>query len=190
MPQVTRRFEEVSQGELFDGIEEFLTIEEQSVGEAVFALMGVFGASYEKITMQVAREIADAFRRIPGFPGQEIYCFGSVARDGEGNDLDLAITVPEYLWCEFRQRVLEEIQSTKLSRVVYGFGTATTRFEIGYGLLGGRYAPFELPYSKRWQIDLFLFPTNWRHRLGELQDALPHSDPNFMCNIAVDAVPL
>lgn len=48
--------------------------------------------------------------------------------------------------------------------------------------------------DNNWEIlealDIFLFPPDWRERLDELQEALPHTDPDFMRNIARDAIPL
>lgn len=37
------------------------------------------------------------------------------------------------------------------------------------------------------KLDIFMFPTDWRGRLSELQDLGSHSDPKFMQNIAKDA---
>lgn len=41
------------------------------------------------------------------------------------------------------------------------------------------------PYVK--EVDVFLFPEDWRERLYELQSHLPHDDEGFMHNIATDA---
>ncbi len=38
------------------------------------------------------------------------------------------------------------------------------------------------------ELDIFVFPLEWREYLDVLQKALPHEDPNFMKNIAKDAV--
>ena len=42
----------------------------------------------------------------------------------------------------------------------------------------------------RSKFDLFLFTDDWRERLDYYQEALPHEDPNFMRNIARDAIKL
>ena len=38
------------------------------------------------------------------------------------------------------------------------------------------------------KLDIFVFPPNWRDKLDQLQEDLPNKDPNFMQNIARDAV--
>lgn len=55
---------------------------------------------------------------------------------------------------------------------------------FGKPLLGDRGWPVEYPNTP---LDIFLFPKNWKDRLDELQHALPHSDPEFMKKLALDA---
>lgn len=50
-------------------------------------------------TMKTAQQVADVLIQIPQV--EEVLLFGSVARNGEGNDLDVALVVPEHIFAIF-----------------------------------------------------------------------------------------
>lgn len=113
--------------------------------------------------------------------------FGSLARGGGrlGSDLDIIVLVDGFtaaLWMfEVRDRIDDED--------LYDESVAATRQRLALKHLGissdELFAATGLPPKKR---DIFLFPPDWRSRLGLLQQMGRHKDPEFMTNIARDAI--
>ena len=120
--------------------------------------------------------IGQALSRLEQKLGVTVIVYGSVARHGCGNDLDLIIVATETMWQKFKQKVLENS---------LGYCGAFTRHDVAYEMLG---KPFEeLEGNGLGMVDVYIFPPDWTNRLDELQASFPHEDPNFMRNIATDA---
>lgn len=116
-----------------------------------------------------------------------VVVFGSVARDNEGGDLDLILLCDEEIAQEFFSLVL-----LYQDRERYAYhDMKDIRRQAAVALLSGNELDSILRRMDNFvhpcDLDIFIFPPNWRERLDELQDALPHSDPYFMRNIARDA---
>ncbi len=150
-------------------------------------------------TIDTARalKVAQIFRHCEQITAVEV--FGSVARDGKGDDLDLILIVDEQIAQKFftavatEERYRAELRADGFMKRY--FGSAKSRLEIAENVLSEEDQAFENVFLDSWieielRLDLFLFPQNWRERLVELQTAMPHADPQFMEKIAVDARPL
>lgn len=115
----------------------------------------------------------------------DIEVFGSVARNGSGNDIDMIICVPEELSWRFfgyvRSGNMFEYENSARLRLSVAFDLLTEDDGLGSPFLDVLGDDFD------GALDVFLFPQNWRCRLYELQHELPHKDPNFMSNVARDA---
>jgi len=145
------------------------------------------------VVLADAEKVAKTMASNPNVRGVEI--FGSVARDGVGNDLDIILLIdtnrfsslyydiaefPYYGagWDFFRPGIGAE--STKLMRIELIQETLEMEDEmfraeqlVGFG-----------------NMDIFVMDPKWRERLDYHQEMMEHRDPNFMCNIARDAVRL
>lgn len=107
--------------------------------------------------------------------GLTILIYGSVARHGCGNDLDMIIVGTEEMWQDFRKKVLQK--SPAWSGAIYRGEVANKMVEDALD---------ELEEECHLLIDVYIFPPDWLKRLDELQATFPHEDPGFMRNIAVD----
>ncbi|NCU41686.1 MAG: hypothetical protein EOM19_03090 [Candidatus Moranbacteria bacterium] len=118
----------------------------------------------------------------------EVYCFGSVVREGRSsNDMNLIVVVQEEVWKEFlrllrntafRRPYIEEVR----------YGLTRTRISIAQeALFLKRERELNLPQGLSGRVDILFFPPNWQNRLNELQNILPHDDQDFMKNIAREA---
>lgn len=143
--------------------------------------------------------VVNRFKTVPIF--QNVYLFGSVARNGTGNDIDLIATVDEDLfaeWVEAIWAVIDFWSSHKRDRSTY-FNRGLRNYmtteltglpdlcdSVGFrNVLGMKGYPIK---SRFVPVDTFLFPHNWLDRLEELQKLFPHDDPDFMMKISKDAV--
>ena len=118
-----------------------------------------------------------------------VLAFGSVARDSEGEDLDIILIcdgeiVEDFLY--YTQSTLDEFDEED------PYASAKDlRRDIALTSLADEKLDDILNRIERfvsiYDMDIFIFPSDWRQRLDELQYALPHSDPNFMHNVARDA---
>lgn len=118
-----------------------------------------------------------------------------------GNDLDLIIAVDADIYESWTERVNailagescegndcqqdnDSYHSCKSERLqaalkLLGAGTSVERSPL-YGWLDTLHSIVPL--------DVHLMPTDWQDRLDELQQHLPHKDPDFMRKIATDAI--
>lgn len=138
------------------------------------------------INLAQAQQVAKVLCEHPQI--KAVVAFGSVARENEGEDLDVILLCDGWLAYEFVDLVLSMKDGTRYA--YYEMKDIRRQAAVmllsGNGELDGifqKIAPFVHPYD----LDIFIFPLNWRKRLDELQGALPHSDPQFMHNIARDA---
>ena len=149
--------------------------------------------------MQAAlHSLVTTLKNVPNI--QDIYLFGSVAREGAGNDIDIIATVPDKLFSEWTSNVLTAVHSIndteekddslyfnadlRMSCAADLLGIDPEDFEFYFeNVIGVRGYPISFSFV---YTDLFLFPHNWKERLEELQNMLPHSDPEFMYKIAKD----
>lgn len=143
------------------------------------------------IDLASAVKVAEIFRRYPQVQAVEV--FGSVARDGIGNDLDLILVADEKIAQDFIGRVEYEIQLfSKNIRLSIYFDNAFTRSEVAETVLdadqfGNGIFQEALAEAGEIGVDIFIFPPDWRDRLTELQGRMGHDDPNFMEKISKDA---
>ncbi|HXV27142.1 MAG TPA: nucleotidyltransferase domain-containing protein [Candidatus Paceibacterota bacterium] len=137
-----------------------------------------------------AHRVATAFLRHPRIA--EVLLFGSVARDGEGRDLDLILVTEESLAYEF-MLLLDTAVLHHIPHGPDGYRRTSLREDIAEEVLSANFYDV-LREAKSAagaaKLDLFLFPPDWRNQLKALQDAIPHKDPDFMANVARDAVSL
>lgn len=137
-----------------------------------------------------ARKVARIFRHLPKVYAVEV--FGSVARDGEGRDLDLILVCDEetsQLWMRLVEIEAETMRPFQTGRY---HGYALTRSNIAELVLAPNICDednqFEAAIAEAMvAVDIFIFPPNWRYRLTELQGCMEHDDPQFMEKIANDA---
>lgn len=126
-----------------------------------------------------------------GEPVQSVEVFGSISRleRGEFSDLDVILVVDSETASKWAEDVKKRLGYFGLAFSNGGFydSAKDARLEIAAEILGTVPEAMYLPQYTR-DIDIFLFPPNWRDRLDELQVIGRHSDPEFMQNVALDAV--
>ena len=151
-----------------------------------------------------AEQVAQIFMRHRHIHGVEL--FGSVARDGQGHDLDLILVTDEVRGLDFLIEVAAKLrrrpsdtESLTLHRIDI-YNNPWERMWIAQDVLGHNFNELLIEAEELirhigaggliWHVvlDIFVFPSTWRERLNQLQKDIPHSDPNFMQNIARDAV--
>ncbi|OGZ06002.1 MAG: hypothetical protein A2942_04725 [Candidatus Lloydbacteria bacterium RIFCSPLOWO2_01_FULL_50_20] len=147
-----------------------------------------------KATRQDVERAAHKLLCCPGVEGVEL--FGSIARQGYGNDVDLILIVSDDLAQEFIFHV-HRLLETKRYRHDQGkgfYGARALRRVAAAATLGRKKFNNIYAHASKWTtphlIEVFLFPADWRKQLHELQAIYPHRDPEFMKKIAKDAVVL
>ncbi len=152
---------------------------------------------------ETAVAVAEIFRRDSLI--SEVLLFGSVARNGFGRDIDLILIADkgcgwdfmahaEQLFQDFGEREKEDasaLQSPTYRRKQGMYQNKRLRLMAAEAALPNEFLPLYLEAKARAypvELDIFVFPLEWREYLDVLQKALPHEDPNFMKNIAKDAV--
>lgn len=134
--------------------------------------------------MEKAKAVAGILKESPFVLGVEV--FGSVARCGKGDDLDLVVVAEE----DDAQAFMRMARKSALGGALCHWYAipSSNRNAIADDLLIVGIHEIE---KEVWVcLDVFVFPPDWHDRLDELQRALPHSDPQFMRKIARDAKPL
>ncbi len=142
-----------------------------------------------RINLEEAKKAVNIFHRIAEIHAVEV--FGSVARGEEGKDLDLILVCKEEISQKFMKMVEDEIECANKRPGLESYrGLAMTRTDIVVYLL----FPFKSAHLFYFNMtdypvdmDIFIFPPDWRERLPELQVRMRHGDPKFMANIAKDA---
>lgn len=137
------------------------------------------------VTEATAVEVADYFL-VPGVRSVELY--GSVSRNGVGNDLDLIIVVhDEGMYQKFiaETKLFVEVEGSSRGAFCRLMAARRTlpRFDSSCHIIELN----EIHSGITEILDVYLMPTNWRDRIDEIQGHLPHSDPHFVQNIANDA---
>jgi predicted nucleotidyltransferase len=150
------------------------------------------------VTREMAVAAAAILKRHRWVYGVEL--FGSVARDGSGKDLDLIIISDDSRGSDFIELMEEYLKARpdddEIALMGYDMENGVyadwrLRKMVAMRVLGEGFVHNLIEAGSRISgatIDLFVFPRTWRDHLRVLQDALPHEDPNFMENIARDAV--
>lgn len=116
-----------------------------------------------------------------------IELFGSLAR-GKGtmdSDFDVIVCVEAFQAFQWLEAVRGQIRD----RDAYGPSVAKIRRLEAMRTIG--ITPDRLYAATGidgWRLDIFVYPPNWRDYLHELQVLGHHTDPNFMRNIARDAL--
>ena len=145
-----------------------------------------------------ARAIADILRRHKHV--REVLLFGSLARGEWGNDIDLIVVTDHGRgsdWINLTESCVKDFAQEEEGRKGRTFRRnglyhhRRLRMQAAIDALGidfGNLLRHTLSLASPDRLDIFVFPPNWREYLRVLQEALPHSDPMFMQNIARDAV--
>ncbi|MBI3984092.1 nucleotidyltransferase domain-containing protein [Candidatus Microgenomates bacterium] len=114
--------------------------------------------------------------------------FGALSRGGGSldSDFDLVVCVSRFTAWRWRRKV-RKLLHTDLD--LYRWQTASARRKAAFELL---HIDLEALQKQSdvdpFAIDIFLFVKDWRRRLSKLQKQGHHKDPNFMQNIANDAI--
>ena len=139
-----------------------------------------------------AHTIANQFATIPGIARVELY--GSISRDGVGNDIDILLVVDdEKTYINFVSEVLHQVNAHETSKEHSGAQYRARAVEHIFGKNMGiirermHVIPDDTGSNPYLYLDMFVVPWDWRSRLDELQGHLPHDDPKFMKNVARDA---
>lgn len=131
-----------------------------------------------------AEEVARIFLRHHDIHKVEI--FGSVAREGYGNDLDIILITDEVLQDQFVDRMQYELMRFNTD----AYNTPELRRTVASAVMG-EYFNDILASATRIitpaELDIFIFGPDWRDFLAYLQFTLGNKDPRFMENIARDA---
>jgi len=139
-----------------------------------------------EVSKKDALRIAEVFINTPGVSAVEV--IGSVAREGRGNDLDLVLVVDGIAYATYVLSLNEKMMCGE----DYYWDFRQERHAAALRSLN-----FSLPL-RGWlrlatadvSLDLHLLPEGWKTRADEVQHHLRHNDPNFVSNIAKDAVEL
>lgn len=129
-------------------------------------------------TLKDAAEVASLLLRSD--IAQEVWVFGSIAREGYGNDIDLIVGVDD----ESFKFYLETLKHD------YGLiydqpGSSRVRLDAAMETLVLPRGTYTVDAFRR--VDIFLFPMDWKHRIDEVQDSFDHKDDEFTENLAADA---
>lgn len=138
-----------------------------------------------QVNKQDALRIAPVFLNSRGVRAVEV--FGSVARSGEGNDLDLAVVVEGAFYASYVIDLREQMG--------YGDYYADYKYERRTAALEALYFTTA---QRGWlesvtagiELDLHLLPMGWKKQTDLVQRHLPHDDLNFVSKIAKEAVTL
>lgn len=131
-----------------------------------------------------ARRIGASFREHPLILGVEVY--GSVARDGLGNDLDLILVVAD----DTARSFIDRMRSTMATRQwgIFKRRFSVTQKQVAHALLGEPFGQILAAAARAGiHVDVILFPPDWRLRAAELDRQLGNR-PTFMQQVCRDAV--
>jgi len=119
--------------------------------------------------------------------------FGSVARCGRGNDLDLIVVVDPIVYVSFVSHMLYNWFDNGGSLEGYYESYREQRMYAMFATLGmsaEEIAELRIDISEiggEHLIDFHVMPTGWHTRVDEIQAHLPHDDSEFVRKIALDA---
>lgn len=142
-----------------------------------------------QVTHWQALEVARVFLSHPNVSGVAVV--GSVARDKRGNDLDLVVVTTGICYASFVCAMREWTQRETGESDYYGHfklarrsaAQAALQFDTGFrGWL-------DLA-TRGFLLDVHLMSSGWTEHIDEVQQHLPHLDPDFVRHIAGDAVEL
>ncbi len=126
-----------------------------------------------------------------GEPLVMIEVFGSVARGEQTprSDLDVIMVVNETEFKWWMRMVTEYLGhfGRAFSNADFYVAAKYARLQAA-AIVFATYPDVFSASSESRTPDVFLFPANWRDRLDTLQKMGRHSDPNFMANVARDAL--
>jgi hypothetical protein len=118
---------------------------------------------------------------------QRVELFGSLARGKGtmGSDFDVIVCVDGFTSVQW----LLDVRNAAGVGDMYGPSKASIRQRCALSAIG--ISPVQIEGAtgiSPWKQDYFLFPSDWRNRLETLQHLGDHTDPEFMQNIARDAL--
>lgn len=146
------------------------------------------------VTQRDALEVASVFMNAPTILGVDLV--GSVAREGKGNDLDMALIVDAFRYATFVRLMAgwdgyEASEDDNQDDEYYtGFKAFRRQAVLEIVALTPVLNAWLECATRDFSVDLFLMPQGWRKRTDEVQAHLPHRDPEFVRHIATDAVML
>lgn len=121
---------------------------------------------------------------------KEVQVFGSIARNGKGHDLDIVLIVDTLPYATFLTEMWQRCGVDGTLADDYYVDYQEERFQAAMAALSPK------PAERGWlelavqqlgaPIDLHLMPMNWQQHVDEVQQHLPHHDPEFVRNIARD----
>ena len=144
------------------------------------------------ITRRIAEEAAAILKLHPEVDAVEL--FGSVARDGVGDDLDLIVIANKKYYEKFVRQTnrISDQECFDEGTPYYGNFTGISSLSatnvMGEEFFSLTVDVFTLVNGKH--LDLFIFYKDWQNDIKSLQKDLPHRDPDFIKNIALDAFPI
>lgn len=139
------------------------------------------------VTQENALATAQVFLNSPRVRGVEV--IGSVAREKQGNDLDLVVVVDAAAYATYVLALSEAYDPFGSGDNFYG-DYKSDRLEIALKTLkfGRALSGWLRLATTGFSLDVHLMPEGWRRNATEIQKHLPHHDPKFVSNIAKDAV--
>lgn len=142
-----------------------------------------------QVTFWQALEVGRVFLSHPRVSGVSVV--GSVARDKRGNDLDMVVVTTGICYASFVCEMSAWTQWETGETDYYGHfkqarrSAALNALQFDAGFCGW----LDLA-TRGFLLDVHLMPSGWKEHVNEVQRHLPHLDPNFVGNIARDAVEL
>lgn len=139
------------------------------------------------VTWEKATMVLNALVNIAGI--REVLVFGSVAREENGNDLDIVLVVDIYTYINFLKEMWASQPLESENDYYFGYRqqrvdavmAATEMTPAEYGWLNLAIQQLGAP------VDLHVMPEGWQQNIDAVQTHLPHADPQFVRNIAGDA---
>lgn len=143
-------------------------------------------------TQTVARYLST----LNGVQGVEV--FGNIARQGHGHDIDLIVLVDDWTACGFVQAMSEfegdayaSSERLWIAGHLLGEDVYDEICRLGWDVSpkewGGLFTTDLYQQRTLIPVDIFLLPVDWRTNIW-LQEELPSIDPDFLTNIATDAM--
>jgi hypothetical protein len=144
------------------------------------------------VSQRDALEVASVFMNAPAILGVDLV--GSVAREGKGNDLDLVLLVNTFRYTTFVRSMTEwtgyDVSEDEQDDYYYGFKESRRKTALEIVALSPVLNAWYECATRSFTVDLFLMPQGWKRHVDEVQQHLPHRDPEFVRHIATDAVTL
>lgn len=137
------------------------------------------------VTWEKAKPVLEALVNAKSI--REVLVVGSVAREGQGKDLDVVLVVDTYTYITFLKAMWDEYDRTG------GYYSDYCHERQQAALAAIQFAPAEYGWlllamrTLKARIDFHLMPVDWLQNMDAVQSHLPHDDSEFVHKIAGDA---